>query len=267
MTENRVLNPQQVIDLLTLKKRDIHIMWETAAGTKEAPIHFQDLRRLLRDKGTVWGYGPRVSDKALLKLFQLLGKTMEDSLTLLEFLQAVNSRPQDARGYTHRTTEHPFAYTQTNADSANKADLREIRRLTAAFEDHKTEIRSVFDSLDVDGNGVVTLDELQAGLDRLGGDWGIPNMGDRFLLELFDTIDLDKNGVISFDEFAKGIEAKKIPDIKHVHVTQNPMFATSSASVGSVRPSHHHVPQSYYGRAGNFTKEFQGGNYRNHGLN
>jgi Ca2+-binding EF-hand superfamily protein len=73
---------------------------------------------------------------------------------------------------------------------------------------HKDMLRAAFEAFDTDGNGVITLDELE-------NLFQIPTSSNREhqrndICELFKNVDLNGDGNVDFDEFLKMMESMQI---------------------------------------------------------
>ena len=62
----------------------------------------------------------------------------------------------------------------------------------------------LWNTLDVDGSGMLTFDELKTGFAKMG-----MKMDDKQLHQLANFIDKDKSGLISFKEFKVYLDTKK----------------------------------------------------------
>lgn len=65
-------------------------------------------------------------------------------------------------------------------------------------DEQKQELKTTFDSFDIDGNGSISAEEMKIVLGKMGE----PN-DDKTVADLIATVDTDGNGNLSFDEFIK----------------------------------------------------------------
>lgn len=95
----------------------------------------------------------------------------------------------------------------------NKIKKSVISFITFRLKDEETlELKDIFQSLDQNQDGVLTMEEIREGLKTLRAKK--PNMvktAEEDLEKLFDEIDLDKNGLINYSEFVSAsVNHKKI---------------------------------------------------------
>ena len=82
-----------------------------------------------------------------------------------------------------------------------------LEELTIAYLIHNyldleeyTNACKLFDKIDVNNNGKISLDELYIGLSITKGD----KIKDNDVLEIFANLDIDKNNYLSYEDFARG---------------------------------------------------------------
>jgi len=74
---------------------------------------------------------------------------------------------------------------------------------TRLKEDEIENLKNIFISLDKNGDGVLSFDEIKEGLSKL-------NLSANELEEIFKSVDTDKNGFINYSEFLASTIDKKI---------------------------------------------------------
>ena len=89
----------------------------------------------------------------------------------------------------------------TNSD--RKVSLAEFDRFC---DERRAQLRDVFLSIDVNGDGSVTSEELRCGVERAG-----LKMSDEQLRSVFESLDADKNGVLDLAEFESTL--LHLPDV------------------------------------------------------
>ncbi len=84
-------------------------------------------------------------------------------------------------------------------------------------ENDVKELKEIFQSIDKNGDGSLSIDELKNGLDLINKKKNL-NMSEEELCNIFKAIDLDSNGVINYNEFiAATFDRKKVEMKEHLY--------------------------------------------------
>lgn len=98
----------------------------------------------------------------------------------------------------------------------NKLKRLALKLIAAQLPEEETEgLRRIFKSIDADGNGTLTQDELKSALKRKGA-----SVKELELFKLMQAVDIDENGEIDYEEFlAANVQMRKLDS------EENMMFA------------------------------------------
>lgn len=142
------------------------------------------------------GFGNLISDVAGLGL----GGYIEASADKLGIANPKLSHAQEALGPVRRVR------AAANVVGISVGCLLGMFPLFFIDED-KRKLHGLFQSMDADGSGAISIEELRAGFRSLGA-----SMPDQELNELFTSVDTDNSGEISFEEFRAFIESRRKAD-------------------------------------------------------
>ena len=124
-----------------------------------------------------------LGDKNMVDVFKSLDVDNSGSIDYDEFSTIMRKQFQDGDGVRIHQTRRFRAAILKRFEQATKKTLREI-----------------FDEIDIDGDGMLSIEELQAALRVLGID-------ENEISEWVDCIDVDLNGGVDFEEFLASMDA------------------------------------------------------------
>ncbi|KAG0477430.1 hypothetical protein HPP92_014271 [Vanilla planifolia] len=177
---------------------------ETEQGIAQAII-----RSSLDFKRDPW---PKVSDSAKDLVGKMLDPDPKRRLSAQEvldhsWLQNIKKAPNVNLGETVRARLQQFFVM-------NKFKKRALRVVAEHLSvEEVADIKEMFDKMDINKNGRITLEELKFGLHKLGHQ--IPDADVRILM---DAADVDGDGTLEYGEFvAVSIHLKKLGNEEHLH--------------------------------------------------
>ncbi|XP_009394399.2 calcium-dependent protein kinase 20 [Musa acuminata AAA Group] len=177
---------------------------ETEQGIAQAII-----RSVVDFKREPW---PKVSDTAKDLVKQMLDPDPKRCLTAQEvldhpWLQNAKKAPNVNLGETVRARLQQFSVM-------NKLKKRALRVVAEHLSmEEVADIKDMFDKLDINKKGQLTLEDLKYGLHKLGH-----QMADEDVKILMEAADVDGNGTLDYGEFvAISIHLKKIGNDEHLH--------------------------------------------------
>ncbi|CAD5183631.1 unnamed protein product [Musa acuminata subsp. burmannicoides] len=177
---------------------------ETEQGIAQAII-----RSVVDFKREPW---PKVSDTAKDLVKQMLDPDPKRRLTAQEvldhpWLQNAKKAPNVNLGETVRARLQQFSVM-------NKLKKRALRVVAEHLSmEEVADIKDMFDKLDINKKGQLTLEDLKYGLHKLGH-----QMADEDVKILMEAADVDGNGTLDYGEFvAISIHLKKIGNDEHLH--------------------------------------------------
>ncbi|CAL9115834.1 calcium-dependent protein kinase [Musa troglodytarum] len=177
---------------------------ETEQGIAQAII-----RSVVDFKREPW---TKVSDTAKDLVKRMLDPDPKKRLTAQEvldhpWLQNAKKAPNVNLGETVRARLQQFSVM-------NKLKKRALRVVAEHLSmEEVADIKDMFDKLDINKNGQLTLEDLKYGLHKLGH-----QMADEDVKILMEAADVDGNGTLDYGEFvAISIHLKKIGNDEHLH--------------------------------------------------
>ncbi|PKU67785.1 calcium-dependent protein kinase 20-like [Dendrobium catenatum] len=177
---------------------------ETEQGVAQAII-----RSTVDFKRDPW---PKISDSAKDLVKKMLDPDPRHRLTALEvldhpWLQNAKKAPNVNLGETVRARLQQFS-------SMNKFKKRALRVVAEHLSvEEVADIKKMFEMMDINRKGRITLEELKSGLQKLGHQ--IPNADVQILM---DAADVDGDGTLEYGEFvALSIHLKKLGNDEHLH--------------------------------------------------
>ncbi|KAJ8492692.1 hypothetical protein OPV22_014413 [Ensete ventricosum] len=177
---------------------------ETEQGIAQAII-----RSVVDFKREPW---PKVSDTAKDLVKRMLDPDPKRRLTAQEvldhpWLQNAKKAPNVNLGETVRARLQQFSVM-------NKLKKRALRVVAEHLSmEEVADIKDMFDKLDINKNGQLTLEDLKYGLHKLGH-----QMADEDVKILMEAADIDGNGTLDYGEFvAISIHLRKIGNDEHLH--------------------------------------------------
>ncbi|KAM0950365.1 putative protein kinase CAMK-CDPK family [Dioscorea sansibarensis] len=177
---------------------------ETEQGVAQAII-----RSVIDFKRDPW---PRVSDNAKDLVKRMLDPDPRRRLTAQEvldhpWLQNAKKAPNVSLGETVKARLQQFSVM-------NKFKKRALRVVAEHLSvEEAADIREMFQAMDTNNTGKLTLEELKFGLHKLGH-----QIADADVRILMDAADVDGNGTLDYGEFvAVSIHLKKIGNDEHLH--------------------------------------------------
>lgn len=164
------------------------------SGRNESEILNNILTTELNFEGKIW---KKVSVEARALLKQMLTRSAPDRLSAVEVYQ---NQWVVARSANQVPDNELMGNTLNNLSKFDTES--KLQRATLSFivsqimsTDETSGLNSVFRQLDVDGNGMLSVDEIRSGMSRHTG------MTDANIEELIRKVDLDANGEVNYSEF------------------------------------------------------------------
>ncbi|CAL9050310.1 unnamed protein product [Musa banksii] len=167
------------------------------------------IRSVIDFKRDPW---PKISDTAKDLVKRMLDPDPKRRLTAQEvldhpWLQNANKAPNVNLGETVRSRLQQFSVM----NKLKKKALRVVAEHLSVEE--VADIKNMFEKMDVNKKGQITLEELKCGLHKLGH-----HIPDADVIILMEAADADGNGSLDYGEFvAVSIHLKKIGNDEHLH--------------------------------------------------
>ncbi|KAJ8485759.1 hypothetical protein OPV22_018244 [Ensete ventricosum] len=167
------------------------------------------IRSVVEFKRDPW---PKISDTAKDLVKRMLDPDPKRRLTAQEvldhpWLQNANKAPNVNLGETVRSRLQQFSVM----NKLKKKALRVVAEHLSVEE--VADIKNMFEKMDINKKGQITLEELKHGLHKLGH-----HIADADVMILMEAADADGNGSLDYGEFvAVSIHLKKIGNDEHLH--------------------------------------------------
>lgn len=100
------------------------------------------------------------------------------------------------------TAEDINSFMEADSSGDGLLDLEEFCKF------YESRLRVVFDSLDIDGNGSISVNELKTACSKLGY-----SLNNRQLQILLSQVDTDRNGLVDFNEFCDYFSSLPSPNV------------------------------------------------------
>lgn len=154
-------------------------------------------------------FGPAMSDAELQELVNLVDINQNGTIEFIEYVELM---------------------TRLLTEKKNNGQLSTTLARFDKYEEKITSLRVMFDKFDVDGDGELCPNELEAAMSL----FGLENKGSE-LQELFEEMDTDHNGSLDFGEFATAM-VRKMKYVDSEQFLQTAFSRFDSDGSGAVSP-------------------------------
>jgi Ca2+-binding EF-hand superfamily protein len=182
------------------KDKKLVVLWNTLDVDGSGMLTFDELKTGFAKMGM------KMDDKQLHQLANFIDKDKSGLISFEEFKVYLDTKKQRAGSLTPKpsTDKHPMATKSRSNRTTMELTKTKKARVTRGEEGEDKKLVTLWNTLDVDGSGMLTFDELKTGFAKMG-----MKMDDKQLHQLANFIDKDKSGLISFKEFKVYLDTKK----------------------------------------------------------